>query len=141
MASSEERMMILRMVEEGKITPEEGARLLAAMGEREAAAEPVGAGEPPGAAAGAASGFPGGGACGHERSDRHGGEAAIRQGARFGIGIAEAGLAIMGKFATSVAIGNLAVGRVGDPGGARPRDLGGRQADRRPAAGGPWRGR
>ena len=45
MASSEERMMILRMVEEGKITPEEGARLLAAMGEREAAAEPVGAAE------------------------------------------------------------------------------------------------
>jgi hypothetical protein len=56
MASSEERMMILRMVEEGKITPEEGARLLAAMGEREAAAEPVGAAEPAGAAAGAASG-------------------------------------------------------------------------------------
>jgi hypothetical protein len=50
MASSEERMMILRMVEEGKITPEEGARLLAAMGEREAAAEPVGAAEPAGAA-------------------------------------------------------------------------------------------
>ena len=43
MASSEERMMILRMVEEGKITPEEGARLLAATGEREAAAETVGA--------------------------------------------------------------------------------------------------
>ena len=43
MASSEERMMILRMVEEGKITPEEGARLLSAMGEREAAAERVGA--------------------------------------------------------------------------------------------------
>jgi hypothetical protein len=35
MASSEERMMILRMVEEGKVTPEEGARLLAAMGERQ----------------------------------------------------------------------------------------------------------
>lgn len=56
MASSEERMMILRMVEEGKITPEEGARLLAAMGEREAAAEPVGAGEPAGATAGYGSG-------------------------------------------------------------------------------------
>ena len=37
MPSSEERMMILRMVEEGKITPEEGARLLSAMGEREQA--------------------------------------------------------------------------------------------------------
>ena len=57
MASSEERMMILRMVEEGKITPEEGARLLAAMGEREAAAEPVGAAEPAGAASGAAAGY------------------------------------------------------------------------------------
>ena len=55
MASSEERMMILRMVEEGKITPEEGARLLAAMGQQEAAAEPVGAAEPAGAAAGASS--------------------------------------------------------------------------------------
>ncbi len=33
MPSSEERMMILRMVEEGKIKPEEGARLLAALGE------------------------------------------------------------------------------------------------------------
>ena len=43
MASSEERMMILRMVEEGKITPEEGARLLAAMGEREAEPELAGA--------------------------------------------------------------------------------------------------
>ena len=63
MASSEERMMILRMVEEGKITPEEGARLLAAMGEREAVPEPVrapeavGAGEPVGADAGAAGGY------------------------------------------------------------------------------------
>ncbi len=35
MASQEERMVILRMIEEGKITPEEGARLLAAIGERE----------------------------------------------------------------------------------------------------------
>ena len=42
MASSEERMMILRMVEEGKITPEEGARLLAAMGERQAEPEMAG---------------------------------------------------------------------------------------------------
>jgi hypothetical protein len=55
MASSEERMMILRMVEEGKITPEEGARLLAAIGEREVAAEPVGAAELAGA--GAAAGY------------------------------------------------------------------------------------
>jgi hypothetical protein len=55
MASSEERMMILRMVDEGKITPEEGARLLAAMGEREPAMEKVGATE--GAAAGATSGY------------------------------------------------------------------------------------
>jgi hypothetical protein len=36
-------MMVLRMVEEGKVTPEEGARLLAAIGEREAQAEGVGA--------------------------------------------------------------------------------------------------
>ncbi|MFN8466871.1 MAG: hypothetical protein U0X20_15060 [Caldilineaceae bacterium] len=57
MASSEERMMILRMVEEGKITPEEGARLLSAMGEREAAAEPVGAAESAGAAAGASDSY------------------------------------------------------------------------------------
>ncbi len=56
MASSEERMMILRMVEEGKVTPEEGARLLAAMGEREA--EPAAAG----AAGFAAEGANGGGA-------------------------------------------------------------------------------
>jgi hypothetical protein len=34
MPSQEERMVILRMIEEGKITPEEGARLLAAIGER-----------------------------------------------------------------------------------------------------------
>ena len=40
MASSEERMMILRMVEEGKLTPEEGARLLSAVGERQAQPEP-----------------------------------------------------------------------------------------------------
>ena len=57
MASSEERMMILRMVEEGKITPEEGARLLAAMGEREAVAEPAGASERVGAAEGANGGY------------------------------------------------------------------------------------
>ena len=34
MPSQEERMVVLRMIEEGKITPEEGARLLAAIGER-----------------------------------------------------------------------------------------------------------
>ena len=50
MASSEERMMILRMVEEGKVTPEEGARLLAAMGEHEAQPEAAGAGAGAGAA-------------------------------------------------------------------------------------------
>lgn len=43
MPSSEERMMILRMVEEGKVTPEEGARLLAALGEREQAEAQAGA--------------------------------------------------------------------------------------------------
>lgn len=41
MPSSEERMMILRMVEEGKITPEEGARLLAALGEGQAEPQPA----------------------------------------------------------------------------------------------------
>jgi hypothetical protein len=58
MASSEERMMILRMVEEGKITPEEGARLLAATGERETTAETVGttAGATAGATAGSNTG-------------------------------------------------------------------------------------
>lgn len=43
MASSEERMMILRMVEEGKLTPEEGTRLLSAMGERQSEPEMAGA--------------------------------------------------------------------------------------------------
>ncbi|MFN2201723.1 MAG: SHOCT-like domain-containing protein [Caldilineaceae bacterium] len=33
MSAQEERRMILRMVEEGKISPEEGAKLLAAVGE------------------------------------------------------------------------------------------------------------
>jgi hypothetical protein len=33
MASTEERMTILRMVEQGKITPEEGARLMSALGD------------------------------------------------------------------------------------------------------------
>ena len=35
MRSSEERVMILRMIEEGKISAEDGARLLAAMNEAE----------------------------------------------------------------------------------------------------------
>jgi hypothetical protein len=35
MASSSERMTILRMIEQGKISAEDGARLLAALGERQ----------------------------------------------------------------------------------------------------------
>ncbi len=34
MSTTEERMTILRMIEQGKISPEEGARLLAALGQR-----------------------------------------------------------------------------------------------------------
>ena len=41
MPSGEERMMILRMVEDGKVTPEEGARLLAALGQPEPVAQPA----------------------------------------------------------------------------------------------------
>lgn len=45
MPATEERMVILRMVEQGKISPEEGARLLGAMGiadsEPEIAREPA----------------------------------------------------------------------------------------------------
>ena len=49
MPSSEERTMILRMIEEGKISVEEGARLLAALGEETEAdatpeIEPIGGG-------------------------------------------------------------------------------------------------
>lgn len=33
MATTEERMKILKMIEEGKITPEDGAKLLAALGD------------------------------------------------------------------------------------------------------------
>jgi hypothetical protein len=54
MASSEERMMILRMVEEGKLSPDEGARLLTALGEQQA--EPEMAGAAGGMAGGFASG-------------------------------------------------------------------------------------
>lgn len=59
MASSEERMMILRMVEEGKLTPEEGTRLLAAMGERQA--EPASAGSAGGYTSGSDGGQAGSG--------------------------------------------------------------------------------
>lgn len=41
MSTSEERTIILRMVEEGKITSEEGARLLSALGEEETSPAPV----------------------------------------------------------------------------------------------------
>jgi hypothetical protein len=59
MASGEERMMILRMVEEGKITPEEGARLLAALGERQGEPEMAGAGAGDAASQGDGQGAPG----------------------------------------------------------------------------------
>jgi hypothetical protein len=38
MATAEERMQILKMIEEGKISPEEGAKLLSALGKKQAAA-------------------------------------------------------------------------------------------------------
>jgi hypothetical protein len=41
MATSEERMKILKMIEEGKLTPEEGARLLAALSEGRRPARPI----------------------------------------------------------------------------------------------------
>jgi hypothetical protein len=44
MASSEERMKILKMIEEGKLTPEEGTKLLAALSEKRGAVVP----RPPG---------------------------------------------------------------------------------------------
>jgi len=40
MASSEERMKILKMIEEGKLSAEEGAKLLSALSERRGAAPP-----------------------------------------------------------------------------------------------------
>lgn len=49
MATTEERMKILKMVEEGKISPEEGAKLLAALSES--------AGNKAGSSAGAASSY------------------------------------------------------------------------------------
>jgi len=47
MTSAEERIQILKMIEEGKITPEEGARLLSALGKKKAPAPPA----PPGSEA------------------------------------------------------------------------------------------
>ncbi len=41
MVTSEERMRVLRMVEEGQITPDEAARLLEALGRRERAKKPA----------------------------------------------------------------------------------------------------
>ena len=35
MTSTEERLQILKMIEEGKITAEEGARLLSALGKKQ----------------------------------------------------------------------------------------------------------
>jgi hypothetical protein len=92
MASSEERMMILRMVEEGKITPEEGARLLAAMGEQRAPAETVDAVADYAAAPGGA-GYAGTG------------------GAAYGDGAAYAGAAGGGDFA-GAGMGSSLSGRV-----------------------------
>lgn len=43
MASSAERMTILRMVEQGKISAEDGARLLAALGDTQGAGQETGA--------------------------------------------------------------------------------------------------
>ncbi len=40
MASMEERMKILKMIEEGKLSPEEGAQLLSALGRKSAAGIP-----------------------------------------------------------------------------------------------------
>jgi hypothetical protein len=37
-ATTEERMQILKMIEEGKISPEEGAKLLSALGKKQAVA-------------------------------------------------------------------------------------------------------
>jgi hypothetical protein len=40
MTSAEERIQILKMIEEGKITPEEGANLLSALGKRSTSSGP-----------------------------------------------------------------------------------------------------
>jgi hypothetical protein len=47
MATAEERMAILRMIEQGKITAEDGARLLAALGEKRQGTPPPRPGSPP----------------------------------------------------------------------------------------------
>ena len=44
MTTAEERMQILKMIEEGKISPEEGARLLSALGQKSASPRPPAAG-------------------------------------------------------------------------------------------------
>ena len=49
MASSEERMKILKMIEEGKLSAEEGTKLLAALSEKRAPTPPRGSGMPGGA--------------------------------------------------------------------------------------------
>jgi hypothetical protein len=46
MASSEERMKILKMIEEGKLSAEEGTKLLAALSEKRMPTPPRGAGVP-----------------------------------------------------------------------------------------------
>jgi hypothetical protein len=46
MASSEERMKILKMIEEGKLSAEEGTKLLAALSERRGPASPRAPGMP-----------------------------------------------------------------------------------------------
>jgi hypothetical protein len=40
MVTAEERMRILKMIEEGKITPEEGAKLLSALGDKKKTSPP-----------------------------------------------------------------------------------------------------
>jgi len=49
MASSEERMKILKMIEEGKLSVEEGTKLLAALSEKRTPTPPRGPGMPGGA--------------------------------------------------------------------------------------------
>jgi hypothetical protein len=48
MASSEERMKILKMIEEGKLSVEEGTKLLGALGEKRASTSPRSPGMPGG---------------------------------------------------------------------------------------------
>ncbi len=45
MTSAEERMQILKMIEEGKISPEEGAKLLSALGTKQTQPAPSGGSE------------------------------------------------------------------------------------------------